>query len=240
MNQEPEDGRRCTKRGDVIVLYLCQNIGRSEFLVVVYKDVGSGYPLSVQLAPYGFTPARIGNGEVQAVFVQVVPEISGNDVPQRIREVVRHHFGFAGSAAGEVHQRNIVVAVGMLRSCERGGIGNAFVEVLKTFGYLRAYADQLLHTRRVGHGSCDVVGNDAFAGTDNHLDVCGIAAVYNIFLGKQVCGGDNDGSQLMQCDDAEPELIAAFQNEHYHIAVADAETLEIGSRHVRIAFHVGK
>ena len=112
--------------------------------MVVYKDVGSGYPLSVQLAPYGFTPARIGNGEVQAVFVQVVPETSGNDVPQRIREVVRHHFGFAGSAAGEVHQRNIVVAVGMLRSCERGGIGNAFVEVLKTFGYLRAYADQLL------------------------------------------------------------------------------------------------
>ena len=117
----------------------------------------------------------------------------------------------------------------MLRSCERGGIGNAFVEVLKTFGYLRAYADQLLHTRRVGHGSRDVVGNDAFAGTDNHLDVCGIAAVYNIFLGKQVCGGDNDGSQLMQCDDAEPELIAAFQNEHYHIAVADAEALEIGA-----------
>ena len=38
----------------------------------------------------------IGNGEVQAVFVQVVPETSGNDVPQRIREVVRHHFGFAG------------------------------------------------------------------------------------------------------------------------------------------------
>ena len=74
MNEESEDGGRCTKRRDVIILYLLQYGCGSEFLVVVYKDVGSGYPLSVQLAPYGFTPARIGNGEVQAVYVQVVPE----------------------------------------------------------------------------------------------------------------------------------------------------------------------
>ena len=55
-----------------------------------------------------------------------------------------------------------------------------------------------------------------------------------------MCGGNNDGTQFVQCDDAEPELITAFQNQHYHIPVPDAETPEIGSRHVRIALHVGK
>ena len=152
--------------------------------MVVYKDVGAGYPLPVQFAPYGFSPTCIGNGEMQAVFMQIMPETSGNDMSQRICEVVGYHFRLAGGSAGEVHQGNVIVAVGVFRSYERGGIGYAFVEILKAFGYLRTYTHQLLHTRRVRHGGGDMVGNDAFACTDNHLDVCSIASVYNIFLGK--------------------------------------------------------
>ena len=64
MNEESEDGGRCTKRRDVIILYLLQYGCGSEFLVVVYKYVGAGNPLSVELAPHGFSPTGVGNGEV--------------------------------------------------------------------------------------------------------------------------------------------------------------------------------
>ena len=39
---------------------------------------------------------------------------------------------------------------------------------------------------------------------------------------------------------AVPEFKAAFQYQHYHVTMADAEALEIRGGHVRITFHVGK
>jgi hypothetical protein len=44
----------------------------------------------------------------------------------------------------------------------------------------------------------------------------------------------------VQCNDAEPELVATLQDEHHHVAVANAQALEIAGRHVGIALHVGK
>ena len=35
---------------------------------VVDEDIGSGNPLSVEFAPYRFSPAGIGNGEVKTVL----------------------------------------------------------------------------------------------------------------------------------------------------------------------------
>ena len=80
MNQEAEDGRRRTERSDMIVLYLFKNVSRRKLLVVVDEDVRSGNPLSVEFSPYSFSPTGIGNGEVQAVLVQVVPKTTGNDM----------------------------------------------------------------------------------------------------------------------------------------------------------------
>ena len=42
--------------------------------MIVNEDVRSGNPLSVKFAPYCFSPAGIGNGEVKTVLVQVVPK----------------------------------------------------------------------------------------------------------------------------------------------------------------------
>ena len=81
MNQEPEDGRRCTERSDMIFLDFFQNSCRGKFLMIVNEDVRSGNPLSVKFAPYCFSPAGIGNGEVKTVLVQVVPKTTGNDMP---------------------------------------------------------------------------------------------------------------------------------------------------------------
>ena len=114
------------------------------------------------------------------------------------------------------------------------------MEVFKSLGYFGAYAHQALYAGRLGHGGGDVVGDDRLAGTYYHLDVGSVATVHDIFLCQQVGGGDNDGAQLVQGHDAEPEFIAAFQNEHHHVAVSDAEALEIAGRHVGVTLHVGK
>ena len=120
-----------------------------------------------------------------------------------------------------------------------GGL-DALVEVFVAFGHLGAYADQTLHAGRLRHGGGDVVGNDQFARADNHLDVCGVATVDDVLLRQQVGGGDDDGAQLVEGHDAEPELVAALQDEHHHVAAADAEALEVAGRHVGIALHVAE
>ena len=240
VDEEAEDGGRRAERSDVVVLYLLQDVGRGELLVVVDEDVGAGYPLAVELAPYSLAPARVGDGEVEAVGLQVVPDVARDDVSQRISEVVGHHLGFARGAAGEVHQRDVVVGVGVFGLDEGCGGLDALVEVFVAFGHLGTYADQTLHAGRLRHGGGDVVGDDRFARADNHLDVCSVATVDDIFLREQVGGGDDDGAQLVEGHDAEPELVAALQDEHHHVAAADAEALEVAGRHVGIALHVAE
>ena len=87
----------------MIILYLFQNVSRSELLVVVDEDICSGNPLSVELSPHGLAPACIGDSKVKAVFVQIMSEAAGNDMAQRIGKVMCHHFRFAGGAGSEIH-----------------------------------------------------------------------------------------------------------------------------------------
>lgn len=240
VDEEAEDGGRRAKRGDVIVLNLLQDVGGRELLVIVDEDVGSGYPLSVQFAPYGLAPAGVGDGEVQAVGLQVVPDVARHDVSQRVGEVVSHHLGFARGTAGEVHQRDVVVGVDVFGANKGCGCFDALVEVFVAFGHFGTYADQALHARRLRHGGGDVVGDDRFACADNHFDVGSVAAVDDVFLRQQMGGGDDNGSQLMQGHNAEPEFVTAFQDEHHHVAVADAKALEVAGRLVGVALHVGE
>lgn len=208
--------------------------------MVVYEDIRSCYPLSVEFAPYGFSPTGVGNGEVQAVFGQIVPEAAGNDVSQRIGEVMGYHLRLSGGSAGEVHQGDVVVGVRVLRLYKRSGGFDTFVEVLESFRHFGTYTDEMLHRRRIGHGGGDMVGNDRFAGADYHFDVGGIATVNDVLLRQQVRGGDNYGTELVQRNNAVPELETALQYQHHHVAMTDAEALEIRGGHVGIAFHVGE
>ena len=72
--------------------------------MVIHKDIRPRNHLSVKFSPHRFPPTGIGDGEMQAVFRQVMPETTGNDMPQRICKVMGDHFRFTGGSAGEVHQ----------------------------------------------------------------------------------------------------------------------------------------
>ena len=167
----------------MVVLYFLQYVGWSKLLVVVDENISSGYPLSVQLSPYSFSPTCIGDGEMKAVLFQIVPETTGDNMSQRIGEIMCNHFGLTGRSAGEVHQRDIIVGVWMFRFSERGCIFNALMKIFESFCYFRANTYQMFHCRRVRHGIYDMFSNNLFSGCYDHLYIGCIAAIYDVFLG---------------------------------------------------------
>ena len=115
-----------------------EDVGRNEFVEVVDKNIGAGYPLAVEFSPYGFPPTGVGKGEVQAFLIEVVPVRAGNDVSQRIGKVMGDHFGVACRAGCEIKQRRIIVGIGQCRTLERCSGFNACVEIEPAFGYFGA------------------------------------------------------------------------------------------------------
>ena len=120
-NQEAEHGGRSAERCDMIILYHLQDVGRMELFMVVNENRSSGNPLAVQFSPHGLSPSRVGHGQMQAVFVQVMPITSGRDMSERIGEIMSHHLRFTGSSRSEIHQGYVVVPVGMFRFDKRCG-----------------------------------------------------------------------------------------------------------------------
>jgi hypothetical protein len=61
---------------------------------------------------------------------------------------------------------------------------------------------------------------------DDQLDVGRVVPVDQVLGGQQVGGGDGDGAELVQRQQAEPEFVAPLQDQHHRIALADAQGTE--------------
>ena len=79
--------------------------------------------------------------------MQVVPETTSHDMPQRIRKVVGHHLGVSSRTGGEIHQRDIVIAIWVRRADERSGVLDTLLEILETFRYFRPYGYDTFYGR---------------------------------------------------------------------------------------------
>jgi hypothetical protein len=235
-----EDGGGRTEGGDTVLLYLLEDIGGVELLVVVDKDGSAGDPLPIELPPDGFSPTGIGNGEVEAVGAKIVPETSGGDMGKGIGVVVGDHLGITGGAGSEVHDGGIGVLVGMRGTMERWGGGDTFVEVMKTRGNGWTNGDEGLQGWRNGGGGTDLGEDIVVTGADDHLDIGSIVTVDDVFGGEKVCSGDDDGAEFMQGNDGIPELLPAFEDDHDFVAMPDTEGLEKGSCTVAEVFDLGK
>ena len=131
----------CTERGNVVLLNLAQQLLGRKLLVVKHKHGGTSKPLSVELAPYGFSPSRVGHGKVYAVFAQVVPEGTCYQMSQGIQKVVSHHFGLATGATGKIHQHGVVVSVYVIGALKGGRLHPFVMPRVETFGHLGAHRD---------------------------------------------------------------------------------------------------
>ena len=156
---------------------------------------------------------------------------------QCIEIVVCHHLGFAAGAAGEIHEHGIVVVV--LFGAHKGGRIHPFLmPVVETLSLARTNAHQRLESGTLGLGTDHLLHNILFAGADDGLHAGAVVAVYDIVCCEHVCGGNGHSPYLVQCEHGEPELIASLENEHHHIAAANAEAHEIGSCAVALLFDI--
>ena len=151
-NEEAEDGGRGAERGDVVIVDHAEDVGGDELVVVVDEDRGAGDPLPIELAPDGLPPAGVGDGEVQAARVEVMPEAACGDVAQGVTEIVDDHLRLARGAGGEVHERGVVVRVYEGGADEGRGLRDALPEIVEAWRHLRTYADECAERGRFGQG----------------------------------------------------------------------------------------
>ena len=148
---------------------------------------------------------------------------------QRISKIMSHHFRFTGCTTGKVHHHDVIVGIRMNRLHERSSIGNTFLEILESFRHARSDAYHMFQCRTIRHRFNNVISNNLFTCTDNRLDIRCIATINDVFLCKQVSRRNCYCTQFMQSDDREPKFNTTLQNQHHHVAMANAETLKIRS-----------
>ena len=76
-------------------------------------------------------------------------------------------------------------------------------------------------------GQIHLMGGVAVGGAEDGRDTGGIEAVLEVMLLELVGGGDGDGTQLIQTQHGEPELVVALQHQHDAIALLDTQGLEV-------------
>ena len=189
---------------------------------VVHKDGGTAQPLPEQLAPARLRPARLGEGEVQAVVHAVEPEAGGDDVPQRIALRQGDHLGHARGAGSEVYEQDVVR--GALRL-----IGDAqLVAALFRLGgvvdksFPLADGGGAAHAGHFAHRLQDVAAQLVFVDGYDHLDLRLVHAVHEVLFHQHVRGGDGDGADLGKRHQRRPVFVAALQNDQHRVALADA------------------
>ena len=91
------------EKGDVVLSEHRQDVRRVKFVKVIDEDRAFAQPLAVELAPEGLAPARIGDGEVEAVPLAAVPVLCRDVMSQGVGMAVLGHLRIAGGAGGEEH-----------------------------------------------------------------------------------------------------------------------------------------
>ena len=80
LDQHSEHGGRRAEGGDVVFGEHGQDVGGVEAVEIIGENGAFGQPLAVELAPEGFAPAGIGNGEMETVSLHIVPVFGGDIV----------------------------------------------------------------------------------------------------------------------------------------------------------------
>ena len=99
--------RRAAQSRDLVLRDKRENLARIEAIEIVRENAGFHKPLPVVLSPHCLAPARVSDGEVNAVGLHVVPVLGGDEVRDGITGVVKHHLWVTGRAGGEIHEHGI-------------------------------------------------------------------------------------------------------------------------------------
>jgi hypothetical protein len=74
---------------------------------MVDKDTGSFNPLSENLSPCTFCPARIGNRKILVIMVKILPELCSDDMSEGIAVIMKDQLWFSCRTGYEIDQQRI-------------------------------------------------------------------------------------------------------------------------------------
>ena len=83
--------------------------------------------------------------------------------------------------------------------------------------------DHRLDRRTLGHGGLYLTDHIFIVDTDDGLHRGTGVAIHDVVLGQHVGGGDDDGTNLVQGQHDHPPLVAALQDQHDGVVLADAQ-----------------
>ena len=185
--------RRAAHRRDLVLRDKREDLARVEAVEIVREDAGLHKPLPVIFAPNRLAPARVSDGEVDAVRLHVVPMLGGDEVRNGVAGVVEHHLRVAGRAGRKVHEHGLGrYRVATLEDLARRA--DAAVEVDPTFALDGRGADAFLAGKRRADGARDgdevsiLVASGQTAARTVHEDARGDSGA----LGDDVVGNLGD------------------------------------------------
>ena len=218
------NGRRRTEGGHLVFLHLFEQLARNEHVHVVGEYGRTCNPLAVNFTPESLGPAGFGNGQVAAAVNHVLPVLGGHDVAERVAEGVGDHFRVAAGAAGKVDNHDVVIMRGGISCGARETRRADFVVVVEVDPVLTGLPDghERFDNARVFAGGVDFLLERRIVVRDDHLDVGGLKAVFQVFGGEHVGCRNGNGSDTVECQEEEPEFVAAAQNQHHAVAFLDS------------------
>src|SRR5574344_2288716 len=133
----------------MILFYLTQDLIGRKFLMVENENDGTGKPLSVQFTPCSLAPSGICYSQMDAVFMQIMPEYASRKVSHRVKEIVDDHLRFSTRSTGEIHQHGVLITVHMFRTNEFWSTLPFFTPVVEFIVYVVSYSDKYFMCRTV-------------------------------------------------------------------------------------------
>ena len=239
LDQETPDRRRRAEGGHAVRRGLVEKMRGVEPLVGVDEDRAAGEPLAVEKPPHRFRPAGVGDGVVKSAVDDVLPVFRGDDVAEGIDVIVRDHLGKSRRARGEIQEHEVMIPRCAVARRSGETFGRAFELVFEREPAVASSADDhlLLEHADVFLRLIDIVVQVA-VDADEHLDAGHLHAVFDVVCGEHVRRGDGDGSQLVESDDAGPELMTLLEDQHHGVAFLYSLRGEHVRRLVASALHL--
>ncbi len=191
---------------------------------VVNKYRASGNPLAVKLSPNSLAPAGFSHAQMQAVLNDVLPKFRGDDVAQRVKEIVADHFWVARRSACKIQKHHVVVCRSLGTTDALKNRKAKFKLAVEVDPARPVAADryQIFYGRRLGHGGFDFLHQLVVVNRNNHLNRSGVVAVFQILFKKHYSGRNCNSADPVQGQHKVPELVAAAQNQQNRVALADS------------------
>ncbi len=212
---------------------------------VIGKNASAAQPLTVQLSPYGFTPARFRNRKMHAVLLHVMPPLCRYKMRKRIGMLVQRYLGIRRSARRKIHKHCFVAH-------RRASVRRSFVNLaecanlaavipptaVKRFYTLLARAVAQARMNAVNRnlnfhavaflrGALRLLEHSAEGGTYHGFNLRRVKSVHEILFLKLVGCRYYNCSELMQSRNYNPKLPMPAQHRQHLISLCNTYGLKI-------------